>query len=148
MGMAKITLKIKRFDTKLPIPDQKTKGATCFDLYTRLDTTIEPHQIGYIPLNTAAEIPPGYWGMLAVRSSTHKFGLMPANGIGVFDEDFSGDEDEFKFIVYNFTDQPVTITRGTRIAQMAIFPKTDVEFVEVDSLDNPTRGGLGSTGHN
>ncbi len=140
-------IKMKRFDNSLPLPEYKTKGAAAFDLHARIDTTIEPGSIGYIPLNVAVEVPKGYFGLLAARSSTHKFGLIPANGAGIMDADFCGDDDEFKFIVYNFTDKPVEIKQGTRIAQMLIMKVERVEIEEVGHLGNKNRGGIGSTGH-
>jgi len=73
---------------------------------------------------------------------------MAANGIGVGDNDYCGDNDEYHFPAYNFSDQPVTITRGTRIAQMMILPVPPVELIEVSSLNNADRGAFGTTGTN
>lgn len=140
-------IKMKRFDKSLPLPEYKTKGAAAFDLHARIDITIAPKSIDYIPLNVAVEVPPGYFGLLAARSSTHKFGLMPANGAGIMDADFCGDDDEFKFIVYNFTDEPVEIKKGTRIAQMLIMKVERAQIEEVERMGNQNRGGIGSTGH-
>lgn len=137
---------IKRFDTSLPLPSYKTDRAACMDLAARLDVTIQPHTIGYIPLNVAVQLPQGYWLLLAARSSTHKLGLIPANGIGIGDNDFCGDNDEYALIVYNFTDQPVTVQRGTRVAQCMIMKQEPIELEEVEFLDNRDRGGIGSTG--
>lgn len=142
-------IKIKRFDKSLPMPHYKTEGAAGFDLYAREDTTIKAKSIGYIPLNVAIEIGKEYWAMLAARGSTHKYGLLPANGIGIGDWDFKGDNDEYNFIVYNFKDEDVTVEKGTRIAQMVIMHHERAEIEEVDSLENDDRGWLGSTGtHN
>lgn len=139
-------LKIKRFDKSIPLPSYKTSGATCLDLYCRTETTIQPHSVGYIPQNIAIEMPKGYWGMLALRSSAHKRGLLIPNGIGICDSDYAGNNDEYTLIVYNFTDNPVTIEKGARIAQVAILPVEYVDLIEVDQLDTPSRGGIGSTG--
>ena len=70
-----------------------------------METTIEAGEVGYIPLNVAIEVPKGYWVMLAVRSSTHKKGIMAGNGIGVGDSDFCGDDDEYSLIAHNFSDK-------------------------------------------
>jgi dUTP pyrophosphatase len=140
-------IKIKRFDKSLPLPAYQTAGAACMDAYARETVTIEPNSIGYIPLNVAIEAPEGHWVMLAARSSTHKAGLIPANGIGIGDSDFSGNNDEYKFIVYNYKDSAVTIDRGTRIAQFMILKVENVEIEEVEYLGNPDRGGIGSTGN-
>jgi len=141
-------IKIKRFDKSLPLPSYKTPGAACLDMYSRETVTIEPQTLGYIPLNVALEIPEGSWVMLAARSSTHKLGLMPANGIGIGDHDFSGDNDEYKLIVYNILKTPVTIEKGSRVAQIMVVNYERVELEDVDQLTNPNRGGLGTTGIN
>ena len=139
-------IKIKLFDKTLPLPKIHSAGAAGIDLYARVETVIAPKEIGYIPLNIALEIPQGYWVQLVARSSTHKIGLMPANGIGVGDADFCGDTDEYRFAAYNFTDQPVTIERGQRIAQMIIMRSEPVTLNQVDSLSGQDRGGFGTTG--
>jgi dUTP pyrophosphatase len=139
-------VKIKRFDTSIPAPAYQTNGAVCVDMRARLETVIEPKSIGYIPLNVALEIPEGYWAMLAPRSSTHKMGLMCGNSIGIFDWDFRGDNDEYHFIVFNFTDKPVTVEKGQRIAQLMVMKVERIEFEEVAALEGADRGKIGSTG--
>ncbi|MCE7936267.1 dUTP diphosphatase [Candidatus Saccharibacteria bacterium CPR2] len=146
--MKKLQVKIKRFDRTLPLPTKQTSGAACFDLYARVDTKIQPKSVGYIPLNVAIEAPKEHWVLLAARSSLHKRGLLPANGIGIVDEDFSGDGDEFQLIVYNFTDELVTIERNARIAQAMVIPTLDVKIIDAKKLNRPNRGGIGSTGVN
>lgn len=141
-------IKIKRFDKTIPLPSYQTKGAACFDMYARVETIIESKSIGYIPLNVAVEIPEGYWAMLVARSSTHKTGLIPVNGLGVIDSDFCGDNDESHFAVYNFTDKLVTIERAQRIAQMMIMKYETAKFEEVTVMEHGDRGGFGSTGSN
>jgi len=116
------------------------------DCYVREDVTIEPKSIGYAQLNFALEVPPGHFTMLAARSSLHKRGLMMGNGIGVLDEDYCGNDDEFKAILYNFSDQAVEVKRGERVAQIVILPFDRVALTEVDNLEGETRGGLGTTG--
>ncbi len=110
-------IRIKRFNKDLPLPEYKTAGAAGFDLVARETMTVAPHAVAYIPLNIAVETPPDHFFLLVPRSSTHKKGLMSANSIGIIDSDYAGDEDEVKFACYNFTDKPVTIERGDRIAQ-------------------------------
>lgn len=140
-------IKIKRFDKTLPLPVHKTPGSVAIDLYSRLEVTIEPHQIGYIPMNVALEIPDNYFVMMVARSSTHKMGIMSANGAGIFDRDFCGDNDEYSFIVYNYTDQPVTVEKGTRACQLLLIKCENFEINEVDQMKNSDRGGIGTTGN-
>ena len=138
---------IKRIDTTLPLPEIKTKGSIGFDLVARENTVIKAFEIKLIPLNVVVKTPKGYGLLLISRSSTPlKKGLQLANGVGVIDQDYCGEEDELKMQAYNFTDAPVTIERGERIAQ-AVFVKVAVpDFVEVESMNNLSRGGFGSTG--
>lgn len=139
-------LKIKRFDKSLPLPVHKTAGAVAVDLYSREEITIEPHQLGYVPMNVALEIPDGYFVMMASRSSTHKMGITGVNGVGIFDRDFCGDNDEYRYIAFNFTDKPVFIEKGTRLCQLLLIKCENFDFEEVDHLDNTDRGGFGTTG--
>jgi len=139
-------IKTKRFDKTLPLPEHKTKGAAAFDFTSREEIEIMPGKIGYIPLNIAVETPNGYFLMLVARSGTHKKGLMMANGVGIIDPDYSGDEDEIKVAYYNFTDAVVLIEKGERIAQGIFVPIAKFEWEEVDTMNNKTRGGFGSTG--
>jgi dUTP pyrophosphatase len=141
-----VKIKIKRFDKSLPLPRFHSSGAVGLDLAARLETTIAAGKVGYIPLNVAVELPEGCWLMLAARSSTHKLGLMPANGIGIGDPDFSGNEDEYQLAVFNFTTEPVKVAKGARVAQAIIVPFTTIEVEEVEDLGSPSRGGFGSTG--
>ena len=139
-------IRIKRIDKELPLPEYKTSGAAAFDLSARATTTIAPKSVGYIPLNVCIEPPVGYFAQLVPRSSLHKLGLMPANGFGVIDADYSGNEDEYKAALYNFTDEAVVIERGERIMQVVIVPYARVNFTEVDDMGNESRGGFGTTG--
>lgn len=139
-------LKIKRFDKTLPLPIHKTPGAVAVDLYSRIETIIEPHQLNYVPMNVAIEIPDGYFILLAARSSTHRMGLMPINGIGVIDRDYCGDNDEYNFLVQNFTDNTVKVDKGTRLCQLLLIKCENFEFEEVNSLGHSDRGGFGTTG--
>lgn len=140
-------VKLKLFDTTLPVPEYKTAGAAAFDLYARVETVIPAHQVGYVPLNIALQLPEGYWALVSARSSLHKTGLMMANGIGVGDYDYRGNSDEYKAALYNFTDQPVKIERSERIVQMMILEREPVQLQLVEKFtDAIDRGGFGSTG--
>jgi dUTP pyrophosphatase len=141
-----MNIKIKRFDKELPLPKRQTEGAAAFDLTAREAVTIEPHAIGYVPLNVAIEAPADHFLLVAARSGTHKKGLMMANGIGIIDPDYSGDEDEIKGVYYNFTDTPVAIEKGDRIAQGTFVKISHPEWDEVDEMPNKSRGGFGTTG--
>lgn len=139
-------LKIKRFDTSLPLPEYQTNHAAALDLYARADTTIPAQKVNQVPLNIALELPANHWALVAARSSLHQKGLMMANGIGVGDEDYCGDNDEYRAILFNFTDQDVLVKKGERIVQLIVLPRERVEIEEVVALGHQDRGGVGSTG--
>ena len=139
-------VKIKRFDPTLPLPSYQSRGAACVDLYARTETTIAPGAVGLVPLNVALEIPEGCWVLVAARGSTHKHGVLPVQGVGIGDWDFQGDADEYRFAFYNYTDQPATIARGTRIAQLMVLRYEPIELEEVEYLQGQDRGSYGSTG--
>ncbi len=141
-----MNVKIKRVDKSLPLPKYETDGSVGFDLLCRESAEIAPHSIVLIPANVIVETPPGYMLMVCLRSSTpRKFGLMMAQGVGIVDNDYCGEEDELKIQVYNFTDEPVTVERGSRIAQ-GVFVRVDTaEWHEVDQMSASSRGGFGST---
>lgn len=142
-----MNIKIKRFDKALPLPQRQTEGAAAFDLTARESVTIAPGTIGYIPLNVAIETPPDHFLLVAARSGTHKKGLMMANGIGIIDPDYSGNEDEIKAAYYNFSTAPVVIEKGDRIAQGTFVKISHPEWDETDEMRNKTRGGFGTTGN-
>lgn len=146
-------IRIKYFDNakKLEMID---KGNWC-DLYANKDIFIPEGKRAMIPLGVAMELPKGFEAHLAPRSSTFKtWGIIQTNHVGVVDNSFCGDNDQWYMPIYclepkNFIDGKygTLIKKGDKIAQfriMEIQPK--LEFEEVENLGNKTRGGFGSTG--
>lgn len=141
-----LRVRIARIDQTLPLPGYETPGAVGFDLLARVETTIEPRALGRIPANVIVETPPGYMLLVAARSSLPgRKGLSVPHGIGVIDQDYCGASDEILVQVYNFTDVPVTVARGERIAQ-GVFVRVDrADWEESSFASRPSRGGFGST---
>lgn len=137
---------ICRIDKDLPLPAYKTPGAVAMDCFVREGSTIAPSTVGYVSINFALKPPKGYFVLMAARSSLHKRNLMLANGIGIFDEDYAGDEDEYHVALYNFGTEPVEVKRGERLVQIIVLPYDKVEWEEVNTLGHPKRGGYGTTG--
>jgi dUTP pyrophosphatase len=137
---------IKRIDKGLALPEYKTPGAAGMDCLVREDTTIEPGAVGMVSLNVAIKPPAGHFILLAARGSLHKRGLMMANSVGIGDEDYCGDNDEYKAPLLNFSKETVSIKRGERVAQMLVLPIDRVQWKEVESLGDQDRGGFGTTG--
>lgn len=99
-----------------------------------------------IPLGVAMELPKGYEALMLPRSSTFKkYGVILVNSMGVIDESYCGDGDEWNFLAYALMD--TVIPKNERICQFRIIGhQPDVEFEEVEMLGNNSRGGIGSTG--
>lgn len=145
-SMKSMKVKIQRVDKSLPLPKYETSGSLGFDFIVREDTRIEPKSIALVPSNVVVEVPSNYMLLVSLRSSTpRKKGLLCPHGIGVIDHDYCGPKDEIKIQVYNFTEKPVTISRGDKIAQ-GIFVHVDkFEWEEVSQIREISRGGFGST---
>lgn len=142
-----MTVKIKRVDKGLPMPIYHTKGSVGFDLVAREATTIKKNEIKLVPLNVIIKTPKGFALYLMSRSSTPlKKGLIVANGVGLIDQDYNGEEDEIKIQFLNVSGKTQKIEKGERLAQ-AVFVKVGVaKFKEVSKMSSKSRGGHGSTG--
>lgn len=91
-------------------------------------------------------LPQGYEAIMAPRSSTFKrWGLLQTNSVGIIDNSFQGDGDEWKFPAY--ATRSIIIPKGTRICQFRIIKnQPTISFNEVEHLNSVDRGGLGSSG--
>ena len=99
-----------------------------------------------VPTGIAVAIPAGYEGQVRMRSGLAiRHGLTLLNGPGTIDSDYRG---EIRLILANLGSEPVTISRGDRIAQLVIAPVARATFEPVDTLPETARdtGGFGSTG--
>ncbi|OGL67922.1 dUTPase [Candidatus Uhrbacteria bacterium RIFCSPLOWO2_01_FULL_47_24] len=140
-------VKIFRKDPSVILPAYHTSGSVAFDLAANEDMVIPPREIRLIPTGLVICTPENHMLLVAARSSTPmKKGLMLANGIGIVDQDFCGPDDEIKIQVYNFTDKPVEVKKGDRLAQGLFLHLERVEWEEITSLPEKSRGGFGSTG--
>jgi dUTP pyrophosphatase len=99
-----------------------------------------------IPLGVCMELPNGYEALIAPRSSTFKtLGIVMANSIGVVDESYCGDNDEWHFPALATKD--TVIHKNERICQFRIIQHQPlIHLIEVEHLGNADRGGIGSTG--
>lgn len=99
-----------------------------------------------IPLGVAMQLPEGYSAIIAPRSSTFaKWGIMQTNSIGVIDESYCGDNDEWMIPVVAL--RQTTIHKNDRICQFRLVKKTQpIGFMPVKSLGNKDRGGFGHSG--
>lgn len=141
MNKKKVTVKINTHGGKLP-----EKHGEWYDLCTSEDVYLDEGNMAIIKLGASVKPPRGYYFLVASRSSTPlKYGLIIANGIGIIESTYCGDDDMLGMVVYATKD--ICIDKGTRIAQMTLVPKApEIEFKEVETMGEKNRGGYGSTG--
>ena len=130
------------------LPAYATVLAAGMDLRAHLDApiTLAPLQRALVPTGFHIALPPGYEAQVRPRSGlAAKHGITVLNAPGTIDADYRG---EVKVILVNLSDTPFEIVPGERIAQMVVAKCEQVEWEEVDSLDETGRGegGFGSTG--
>lgn len=116
------------------------------DLRCGEDVTLKAGEYKMIPLGVAMQLPEGYEALVAPRSSTfRKYGVIMANSMGIMDESYKGDNDEWHFLAYATKD--AKIRKNERICQFRIMEHQPLlNFIEKDWFGNPDRGGIGSTG--
>ena len=132
----------------LELPAYATSGAAGCDLKAAVGepTTILPGERALVPTGIAIAVPEGYEGQVRMRSGLAlKQGLILPNAPGTIDSDYRG---EIRVIVANIGREPVTISRGDRIAQLVLAPVERARLERVDNLPQSNRGagGFGSTG--
>ena len=130
------------------LPIDKISIGDWIDLRSAEDVDLIKGEFKIIRLGVAMKLPEGYEAHIAPRSSTFKkLGIIQTNGVGVVDESYCGDNDEWGIPVLAMKD--THIHKNDRICQFRIEKKMPkVSLIEVDRLDNPDRGGFGSTGEN
>ena len=129
-----------------------TKG-NWIDVYAYEDTFVPEGERAMINLGFALELPKGWEGHLAPRSSTFKtWGVIQTNSLGVVDDTYIGDNDIWHMPVYCLQakhDNGTWIRTGDKIGQFRIMEvMPEIQFDEVESFGNCDRGGFGTTGTN
>jgi dUTP pyrophosphatase len=146
----KVAVSLKRLPHHegLSIPAYQSDGASGMDLYAAVDADVvlQPFQRALIPTGISISLPQGLEAEIRPRSGLAlKHGISLLNSPGTIDSDYRG---EIKVIVINLGEEPFTVTRGMRIAQMIIGRYTRADFKLVEELDVTLRnsGGFGHTG--
>lgn len=118
------------------------------DLRAAEDVEMKAGDYRLIPLGIAMELPKGYEAHVIPRSSTFKnFGILQTNSMGLIDESYCGDNDQWFFPALAMRD--TIIHKNDRICQFRIMKhQPEICFEETDCLGHEDRGGLGSTGKN
>lgn len=142
-----LKVKIKYFNKDITKVEKISKG-DWIDLRSAITIELKQGESALIPLGVGMKLPDGYEAYVLPRSSTHKnYKVLQTNSKGVIDNSYSGNDDEWKLSVYA-TDDTV-INFNERVCQFRIERKMpELEFDEVENLDEVSRGGFGSTGVN
>lgn len=139
-------IKIKYHDQDLIKLDFIEGKSDWIDLRAAETVEMKEGEFKLISLGVSMELPKGYEGHVAPRSSTFKnFGLIQTNSIGIIDESYCGDNDIWRYPALAMRD--TRIEKNDRICQFRIVKKMeDIELLEVEVLGNEDRDGFGSTG--
>jgi dUTP pyrophosphatase len=152
LEMPPVTLRIQRLShgEGLALPAYATPGAAGLDLVAALPVdaalTLLPGARSLVPTGLALELPRGCEGQVRPRSGLAlRHGLTVLNAPGTIDSDYRG---ELQVLLVNLGQEPVTITRGDRIAQLVISFCAQATISLADTLCGTERGpgGFGSTG--
>ena len=139
-------IKVKYFTDIEPL--EKIDKGDWIDLRAAADVTLKKGEYALIPLGVGMILPKGYEAHVAPRSSTYKhFKIILANSMGIIDNCYCGDNDQWHFPAIALED--TVIHKNDRICQFRIVEKQPpIEFETVKKLGDVDRGGLGSTGKN
>ena len=146
------TVRVQRLPhgADLDLPAYQSAGAAGVDLAAAVEDgsplTIAPGARAMVPTGLSIELPEGFEAQVRPRSGlAAKHGVTVLNSPGTIDADYRG---EVKVILINLGEEPFTVARGDRIAQMVVQPVVRVTFEEADALSSSARGdgGFGSSG--
>jgi len=140
------TLKIRYLSDKIEKLRFIDGKSDWIDLRSAEEVNMKAGEARLISLGIAVQLPKGYEAHVVPRSSTFKnFGLIQTNHMGVIDESYCGDHDEWKVPVMAVRDTCIHV--NDRICQFRIMEhQPTISFEECDRLDGSDRGGFGSTG--
>lgn len=134
----------------LPLPAYQSEEAAGLDLVAAVGQdapmTLAPGARALVPTGLVLELPKGTEAQVRPRSGlAFKHGLTVLNSPGTIDSDYRG---EVKVLLVNLGQEPFTVRRGERIAQLVIAQTTRVRLAEKMQARTTKRGagGFGSTG--
>jgi dUTP pyrophosphatase len=142
-----VQISLLRLDPELPAPSYAHPGDAGADIHAAVEVTLQPGERALVPTGIALALPEGFVALVHPRSGlAARHGISIVNAPGTIDAGYRG---EVKVCLVNTdTDEPFTVRRGDRIAQLVIQRFETAAFVEVVDLPDSVRGdgGYGSTG--
>jgi len=139
-------IKVKYFSDKIEKLRYIDGKSDWIDLRAAEDVTLKAGEFKLIPLGVAMQLPKGYEAHILPRSSTFKnYGVIQTNHMGLIDETYCGNGDQWHFPAYALRDTEIHV--NDRICQFRIMKhQPQIELEEVDQLSGKDRGGFGSSG--
>lgn len=139
------TIKIKYFDNEIDKIEKISKG-DWVDLRSAETVHLKKGEFHLVNLGVGMELPEGYEANIVPRSSTYKnFKVLQTNSFAVIDNSYSGDNDQWLYPVIAMED--TIINKNDRICQFRINKiQPQIEFEEIEHLNDVNRGSFGSTG--
>ena len=118
------------------------------DLRAAEDVAMKKGELRLISLGVGMILPDGYEAWVLPRSSTpRRFGINSANSMGIIDNSYNGNDDQWGFMAYAIRD--TVIHKDDRICQFRVIRNQPrLWFKAVTCLKEISRGGFGSTGRN
>lgn len=144
--MEHITLKIKYHSDQIEKLTYIAGKSDWIDLRSAEDVELKKGEFRLVSLGVSIQLPKGYEAVVVPRSSTYKnYGIIQTNSMGVIDETYCGDNDLWMMPVLAVRDTHIRV--NDRICQFRIQKhQPQIIFEETERLNNPDRGGFGSTG--
>ncbi len=144
--MERETIKIKYHSKEIEKLTYIDGKSDWIDLRSAEEVKLEKGEFHLIRLGVSMQLPKGYEAVVVPRSSTYKnFGIIQTNHMGVIDESYCGDNDEWMMPVLAVRDTVIHV--NDRICQFRIQKhQPQIVFEEVEMFGNADRGGFGTTG--
>lgn len=141
-----LEIKVKYFTNVEPIKYIQGTKSDWYDLRSAEDVELKAGEFRLIKLGVGMILPKGYEAHIVPRSSTFKnFGIIQANSVGIVDESYSGENDQWMFPAIALRD--TVIHKNDRICQFRIFEhQPEHTMITVEHLNSIDRGGFGTSG--
>jgi dUTP pyrophosphatase len=141
-GPIRVSVPLRRLDPNLPVPSYAHPGDAGADLHAATDVTLAPGERALVPTGVALALPDGYVGLVHPRSGlAARHGITIVNAPGTVDAGYRGE------VLVNLVNldprEDFTVHRGDRIAQLVVQQVALADFLEVDSLEDTSRGDTG-----
>lgn len=141
-----VRLRVRRLRDDAVLPAYAHPGDAGLDLAGVAEVSLAPGERAAVPTGLAVAIPEGWVGLVHPRSGlARRHGVTVANAPGTIDAGYRG---EVLVLLCNLGQEPVTLAKGERVAQLLLQRVGRAVVDEVDDLDATARGegGFGSTG--